>query len=629
MNRSPLLSVAPNLLSFFLGLCAALSPPVSADVVLRIMLEEPVAGEIHGGVGNLRGWAVATDGIDKIEIMIDGVYAFDAPYGGARGDVGSAFPEVANASESGFSLAYAYSNLSPGSHTISAVAHTLEGDTQTSSATFETVRFKQSFISGADAVDLAATSCTVAGDEISASNALIGGDRYDMVLDWRTAEQGFEIIKVVEDVNAVSVDNDSDSDTANDNAATWQPPANVEWIEYNFNVTDTFCDDPEGFCAGWLENASQECKDNYQLGDSAQNTQTRLQYESCVDEMVFKPYISSVADRTTTPLTDAQRSNAATLQSAGWDQPVSQAVQFRVAADIPTPIVEASKEGMLAAIDLLGNYGPLRVYLVGNDLDLADELANDFCDYNYRPDEKSRCLADQGESIREMAYIYPGGNGFQQSSWNLAPPVQSFVHNPYADENNQHSVAEGELVNDKIVNAHEYFHVYQGAHNIHRGADDLSFGWSTTRWVEEGAAVYFEQFISARLGWQTEQVVKNRVVDDLKAMKSFAARFPDISIRDVDTSAQTSRLLSYCGELCIGALQYEFGHIAFRYLEAKTSQDAVLFNYWDEYTHLGWAEAFNKVFGQSVAEFYTEFETFLLLSVEEQLPILGIDDYEP
>ena len=202
MKRSPLLAVAPNLVSFFLGLCAVLSPPVSADDVLRIMLEEPVAGEIHGGVGNLRGWAVATDGIDKIEIMIDGVYAFDAPYGGARGDVGSAFPEVANASESGFSLAYAYSNLSPGSHTISAVAHTLEGDTQTSSATFETVRFKQSFISGADAVDLAATSCTVAGDEISASNALIGGDRYDMVLDWRTAEQGFEIIKVVEDSGA-------------------------------------------------------------------------------------------------------------------------------------------------------------------------------------------------------------------------------------------------------------------------------------------------------------------------------------------------------------------------------------------------------------------------------------------
>ena len=147
-------AVARSLWSLISGLMLAMSAPTSADDVLRIMLEEPVAGEIHGGVGNLRGWAVATDGIDKIEIMIDGEYAFDAPYGGARGDVGGAFPEIANASQSGFSLAYAYSNLSPGSHTISAVAHTLEGKTQTSSATFETVRFKQSFISGAKAVDL-------------------------------------------------------------------------------------------------------------------------------------------------------------------------------------------------------------------------------------------------------------------------------------------------------------------------------------------------------------------------------------------------------------------------------------------------------------------------------------------
>ena len=186
------------LISFFMLYTSA----AHAADVLRIMLEEPVAGEIHGGVGNLRGWAVATDGIDKIEIMIDGVYAFDAPYGGARGDVGGAFPEVANASLSGFSLAYAYSNLSPGSHTISAVAHTRAGETQTSSATFETVRFKQSFISDPDAVDLAATSCTVAGDEISASNALIGGDIYDLLLDWRTAEQGFEIIEIVEGSSA-------------------------------------------------------------------------------------------------------------------------------------------------------------------------------------------------------------------------------------------------------------------------------------------------------------------------------------------------------------------------------------------------------------------------------------------
>jgi hypothetical protein len=70
---------------------------VAASDVFRVMLEEPVAGETHGGVGNLRGWAVSSEGIEKIEIWIDGAYAFDAPYGGARSDVGGTFPDVPTA----------------------------------------------------------------------------------------------------------------------------------------------------------------------------------------------------------------------------------------------------------------------------------------------------------------------------------------------------------------------------------------------------------------------------------------------------------------------------------------------------------------------------------------------------
>ena len=62
--------------------------------VKRVVLEEPVARQIHTGVGNIRGWAVASDGITKVEIWIDGVYAFDAPYGGERGDVASGFPTL-------------------------------------------------------------------------------------------------------------------------------------------------------------------------------------------------------------------------------------------------------------------------------------------------------------------------------------------------------------------------------------------------------------------------------------------------------------------------------------------------------------------------------------------------------
>ena len=167
----------------------------TVTVVHRVALEEPVAGEIHTGVGNLRGWAVATDGISKVEIFIDGAYEFDAPYGGRRNDVGGAFPDVEGSSDSGFSLAWNYSDLSAGPHTITAVAHTATGATQESSASFNVVKF-DTFIAAENAVDLNEGSCSLSSDEISILDARVEGSLYDLVLKWRTAEQGFEIIEI-------------------------------------------------------------------------------------------------------------------------------------------------------------------------------------------------------------------------------------------------------------------------------------------------------------------------------------------------------------------------------------------------------------------------------------------------
>jgi hypothetical protein len=164
--------------------------------VLEVALEEPIEGQVHTGVGNLRGWAVASEGITKVEILIDGVLAFEAPYGGSRGDVGGAFPDVEGASESGFSLAYNYSGLAAGPHTVTAVAYNALGETKESSASFEVVRFDSPFIADPNAVNLNSGSCTVSSDEISITDARIEGALLDLVLKWRTAEQGFEIVEI-------------------------------------------------------------------------------------------------------------------------------------------------------------------------------------------------------------------------------------------------------------------------------------------------------------------------------------------------------------------------------------------------------------------------------------------------
>ena len=168
----------------------------TSNSVFRVSLEEPVEGQTHMGVGNLRGWAVADSGIDKVEIFIDGSYAFDIPYGGYRGDVGGTFPDVADSEQSGFSAAFNYSDLSSGSHTVTAVAYSASGATEQSSASFNVVRFASEFISDPNAVRLNDAVCRVSGDEISLVDAVVSGEIYDLLLKWRTAEQGFEIIEI-------------------------------------------------------------------------------------------------------------------------------------------------------------------------------------------------------------------------------------------------------------------------------------------------------------------------------------------------------------------------------------------------------------------------------------------------
>ena len=58
-------------------------PPISESAI-----EEHFQGGMHSGIGMIRGWAVSSDPIERVEVFIDGVYRFDIPHGGKRRDVG-------------------------------------------------------------------------------------------------------------------------------------------------------------------------------------------------------------------------------------------------------------------------------------------------------------------------------------------------------------------------------------------------------------------------------------------------------------------------------------------------------------------------------------------------------------
>ena len=163
---------------------------------LRLFLETPVQRQTYTGIATIQGWAIADEGIDRVDVYIDDSFFQSAPYGGEREDVGGAFPDVDGSTYSGFALTYNYSELSRGEHKIRAEAITSDGRTISRTKTFSVDNFHKPFIRPEDEVNLNSASCTVMNSEISIFDAYIDGRAYDLMLEWRTANQNFQIFDI-------------------------------------------------------------------------------------------------------------------------------------------------------------------------------------------------------------------------------------------------------------------------------------------------------------------------------------------------------------------------------------------------------------------------------------------------
>ena len=398
-------------------------------------------------------------------------------------------------------------------------------------------------------------------------------------------------------------------------------------IKYNFNkgAGAPFCDDPRGYCASWKSNASSECKDNYRFGNDQRSLQTQLDYEDCVNQIKFKPFIGTKLNRSSNASpTWNEKANADRLIKAGWDKSTLVQPKIIAASDVPKVIKDAVEEGLNASIERLGNYGPLKIYIIGNDDSIIEPIIKDFCNWSKdKSDDFKRCSDDQGKGMREMAYIFPGGNGFADHGWYLQKPTQTFVLNPTAGDSNEFLALkyDNELQYDKVGTAHEYFHVYQNAHIVFREGGDRSSVYALPRWIEESHAVYFSWVLGNENGWID---INDRIAETVQEVSSFRDRVPGMTIIDIESEFGTKRVTDYCGELCIGQLQYSYALIATILLAQKTSDDALFLDFYKQHKNIGWVAAFEKVFGISVDEFYLTLEDFLSMPIYKQIEQLRV-----
>ena len=172
---------------------------------IMVVLEEPSANETKSGVSNLRGFAVTSASncpIAQVELLIDGVPRGNVPIGGARADVCNVF-NVTDCDTSGFSQAINYSTFEEGAHTVTVRALDCSGDFNDTSASFNTDRFSNPFIPDSLDVDFLATEVSIEpGAEgldkrIFLRSVYANGRCYDVVLDYATPIQGWQIVSIV------------------------------------------------------------------------------------------------------------------------------------------------------------------------------------------------------------------------------------------------------------------------------------------------------------------------------------------------------------------------------------------------------------------------------------------------
>lgn len=163
---------------------------------LDLGIEEPAGGDVHTGIGMVRGWAVSTSGIASIEVFIDGEYAFDLPHGGPHGNAAKRFPDIPNSDKAGFATPLNYSALGVGNHTVTVKVTDHFGSYVEKVKEFSSLAFHKPYIGKDDVIEMGWAYTTALGEDIIVYDAGIDEQPYNLVLRWSTRQQGFKIVSI-------------------------------------------------------------------------------------------------------------------------------------------------------------------------------------------------------------------------------------------------------------------------------------------------------------------------------------------------------------------------------------------------------------------------------------------------
>ena len=288
-----------------------------------------------------------------------------------------------------------------------------------------------------------------------------------------------------------------------------------------------------------------------------------------------------------------------------WTKELAEPPRYFISHGYNPKWSDAITKGIDVAREYLGNYGPVQIYIVGQEDDeLSDPqhreaIAQAFCSVHNQGSDRplEHCLATDGAEMAQKA-VDNITEAFMTMAMDANPPTAELVFI------NAHTMGGVALMPTRSI--HEYAHVYQKAFNF------------TPTWMMEGGAEFLAAHLGEKNGWGNRDETMTWYARHLDGAQDL-----NFTIRDME-EIETAKpeVAQWHRELA-----YEAGAWAVAYIISR-SPDKGIRTYYQTFYPLahtkGWQAALCEYTGaKSVDAFYEDFQSFITQPLSERVSLLA------
>ena len=263
-----------------------------------------------------------------------------------------------------------------------------------------------------------------------------------------------------------------------------------------------------------------------------------------------------------------------------------------------------------------GNYGPVEIYIVGNDVDAASELEDEYCERHKALDSNWNEEWDCANANYQIftQYVEEGGaaiSTFKRTylDYDFSMMTMSAKY-PGPDEDDY-----------KPVTLHEYFHIFQHAHisdecsgNTRDSCErNAKMGGKSKPWFSEGSAEYMAQTLYSQQPGVENDYLRNAM--ERKLMSSIQGyQEQDIALDELTYSSNVGT--------------YDIGAWFIAYLIHNEGESALIDGFYGDLDELGFDGSFESNFNSTRDEYIAAFNSFLQQPTEDILSIIPVESEE-